>query len=218
MKPRALAMVNVILLLVALSVPVHGAEEPSDQAIVAFVLKHSPRIRGPGRGHRGLAAPPRSAGEGGADPEGPGGREQEVRAQATSLLQELRSLQAQVKLGEELMKEMEGQLQWMKRRVQEGVEYQKEANRFLLDLYGKKVEVEQRRAQIGPLIEKLVGLVEPTKQPKLGGCLRSDEALSAMWTGTGVYRPAVGKGLHDGLCPGPAAAPPSPEPLVKQAV
>lgn len=45
MKPRAMALASVILLLAALVGPVRGAEEPSDQAIVAFILKHSPRIR-----------------------------------------------------------------------------------------------------------------------------------------------------------------------------
>jgi hypothetical protein len=185
--------------LVALSGPVHGAEDASDQAILAFIVEHSPRLREarallPTLGNllkieaRGRVLLP----DAGAEGQGVGvvasvplldrrekaertlkvlEIEQEVRAQATSLLQELRSLQAQVRVGDALLQEMDRQLQWMKRRVQEGVEYQKEAHRFLLDLYGKKGELEQRRAQLGPLIEKLVGLVEPAQQPKLRGML-----------------------------------------------
>lgn len=188
-----------LLWLFALPGPTQGAEAASDQAIVAFVLQHSPRIREarallPTLGNllkieaRGRVLLP----DAGLEGQGVGvvaslplldrrekaertlkvlEIEQEVRVQATALLQELRSLQTQVRLGEALLKEMEGQLRWMRRRVQEGVEYQKEANRFLLDLYGKKGEVEQRRAQISPLIEKLVGLVEPTQQPTLRGML-----------------------------------------------
>ncbi len=197
---RLMLGLSLTVLLVALSGPTQGAEETSDQAIIAFVLKHSPRIREakallPTIGNllkieaRGRVMVP----EVGLEGQGVGvvaslplldrrekaertlkvlEVEQAVRTEAAALLQELRSLQAQVQLGEVLMKEMEGQLQWLKRRVQEGVEYQKEANRFLLDLYGKEVEIEQRRAQIGPLIEKLVGLVELGQQAKLRMMLR----------------------------------------------
>lgn len=188
-----------LVLCLALVPQAFGAEAASDQTIIAFVVQHSPRIREakallPTLGNllkieaRGRVMVP----EVGLEGQGVGvvaslplldrreqaewtlkvlEIEQEVRREAASLLVELRSLQAQVRLGEELLKERDRQLQWLKRRVQEGVEYQKEANRFLLDLYGKKVELEQRRAQIGPMIEKLVGLVEVPQQPRLRGML-----------------------------------------------
>lgn len=165
-----LALSFTILLLFALPEPVQGAEEPSDQAVVAFVLRHSPRLREakallPTFGNLlkieawGRVMMP----EVGLEGQGVGlvasfplldrrekaertlkvlEVEQEVRADAASLLTELRSLQAQIRLGELLLKEMEGQLQWLKRRVQAGVEYQKEANRFLLELFARKAELD----------------------------------------------------------------------------
>lgn len=175
------------------------AEAASDRAIIAFIVQHSPRIREaqallPTPGNllkieaRGRVLLPNAGLEG----QGVGvvaslplldrreraertlkvlEVEREVQREAAALLQELRTLQAQVKLGEELLKEMDVQHQWLKRRVQEGVEYQKETNRFLLELYGKKVEVEQRRAQIGSLIEKVAGLILPAQQPTLRAML-----------------------------------------------
>lgn len=176
-----------------------GAEAASDQTIITFIVQHSPRIREaqallPTPGNllkieaRGRVLLPNAGLEG----QGVGivaslplldrreraertlkvlEVEREVQREAAALLQELRTLQAQVKLGEELLKEMDVQHQWLKRRVQEGVEYQKEANRFLLELYGKKVEVEQRRVQIGSLIEKVAGLISPAQRPMLRAML-----------------------------------------------
>ena len=176
-----------------------GAEAASDRVIIAFIVQHSPRIREaqallPTPGNllkieaRGRVLLPNAGLEG----QGVGivaslplldrreraertlkvlEVEREVQREAAALLQELRTLQAQVKLGEELLKEMDVQHQWLKRRVQEGVEYQKETNRFLLELYGKKVEVEQRRVQIGSLIEKVAGLILPAQQPTLRAML-----------------------------------------------
>ncbi|MDD5559022.1 hypothetical protein [Candidatus Methylomirabilis sp.] len=176
-----------------------AAEAPSDQTIIAFIVQHSPRIREaqallPTPGNllkieaRGRVLLPNAGLEGQGvgvvaslpllDRREKAERtlkvlevEREVQREAAALLQELRALQAQVRLGEELLKEMDEQLQWTGRRVREGVEYQKEANHFLLELYGKKVEIEQRRAQIGSLIEKLAGLIPPAQQPTLRAML-----------------------------------------------
>lgn len=176
-----------------------AAEAPSDQTIIAFIVQHSPRIREaqallPTPGNllkieaRGRVLLPNAGLEGQGvgvvaslpllDRREKAERtlrvlevEREVQREAAALLQELRSLQAQVRLGEALLKEMDGQHNWITQRVQEGVEYQKEANHFLLELYGKKVEIEQRRAQIGSLIEKLAGLIPPAQQPTLRAML-----------------------------------------------
>lgn len=188
-----------LVLCLALVPEAFGAEAASDQVIITFIVQHSPRIREaqallPTPGNllkieaRGRILLPNAGLEGQGvgvvaslpllDRREKAERtlkvlevEREVQREAAALLQELRTLQAQVNLGEELLKEMDVQQQWLKRRVQEGVEYQKEANRFLLDLYGKKVEVEQRRAQIGSLIEKLVGLIPPAQRPMLRAML-----------------------------------------------
>lgn len=183
----------------ALVPPALAAEPASDQAIIAFIVRHSPRIQEaqallPTMGNllkieaRGRVLLPNAGLEGQGvgvvaslpllDRREKAERtlkvlevEREVQREAAALLQELRALQAQVRLGEELLKEMDGQRQWITRRVREGVEYQKEANHFLLELYGKKVEIEQRRAQIGSLIEKLAGLIAPARQPTLRAML-----------------------------------------------
>jgi hypothetical protein len=184
-----------LALCLALVLRAINAEAASDQAIIAFVLQHSPRIREaqallPTAGNllkieaKGRVLLPNAGLEGQGvgivaslpllDRREKAERilkvlevEREVQREAAALLQELRTLQAHVKLGDELLQEMEMQRQWTTRRVQEGVEYQKEANHFLIELYGKKVEIEQRRAQIGSLTEKLVGLIASSQQPTL---------------------------------------------------
>lgn len=173
-----------------------GAEAASDQTIITFIVQRSPRIREaqallPTTGNmlkieaKGRALFPNLGQEGQGvgivaflpflDRQEKAERTLKVLGRCSErprrFFRRFAHCRAQVQLGEELLREMDVRHWWLKRRVQEGVEYQKEANRFLSDLYGKKMEVEQRRAQIGSLIEKLAGLIVPAQRPVLRAML-----------------------------------------------
>lgn len=103
-------------------------------------------------------------------------KERSLRLDVADLIMKYKAEQKAITEESRILQGLYNEVQWMGKRVEAGVDSQKDYNQKLNDYLGKRKNHELRKEQVGFILEKILAYVSADKRAKLRGML--DETVS----------------------------------------
>lgn len=98
-------------------------------------------------------------------------KERSLRLDVADLIMKYKAEQKAIAEESRILQGLYNEVQWMGKRVEAGVDSQKDYNQKLNDYLGKRKDHELRKEQVGFILEKILAYVPADKRAKLRGML-----------------------------------------------
>jgi tRNA-dihydrouridine synthase len=102
-------------------------------------------------------------------------KERIIRLEVVELISKYKSEQKALDVENKVLADMYHEIQWMGKRVETGVDSQKEYNQKLHEYNTRRRDYEYRKAQAGYILEKILSYVSADKRERLKGMLNGQD-------------------------------------------
>ena len=102
-------------------------------------------------------------------------KERTMRIEVSGLVQQYKAEKKAIEEDDRILQNLYNELQWIGKRVEAGVDGQKDYNQKLNDYLVKRKDHELRKEQVGYLIEKILAYVPGNKREMLKGMLNGQD-------------------------------------------